>query len=255
MCPVFSRQFLVFRGFSFPRFALALPWPATIVVITSVRLTHGSLTMRTLYLVALAVLFLFVSTLPADEPKPEKVWVFLGTYTGPKSKGIYRCEMDLATGKLSEPELAAEVASPSFLAIHPSRKFLYAVGELAEFAKKKQGAVTAFALDPATGKLTKLNQQGSGWPGPCHIVVDKAGQNVLVANYSGGSCACLPIEGDGSLRPASSVIQHEGKGTDPARQEGPHAHSINLDAKNNFAFVADLGLDQVLVYKFDPTNG
>jgi 6-phosphogluconolactonase len=195
------------------------------------------------------------STSHADSPKPEKAWVFLGTYTGATSKGIYRCEMDLATGNLSEPQLAAEVATPSFLAVHPSRKFLYAVGELEEFAKKKQGAVYAFALDPKTGELTKLNQQGSGGPGPCHIVVDKARQNVLVANYSGGSAACLPIDGDGSLRPASSVVQHTGKGSNPDRQEGPHAHSINLDARNNFAFVADLGLDQVRVYKFDPTNG
>ena len=185
----------------------------------------------------------------------KEMLVFIGTYTGPKSKGIYRCEMDLTSGKLSEPQLAAEVASPSFLAIHPTNQFLYAVGELDEFAKKKQGAVTAFALDPKTGNLTKLNQQGSGGPGPCHVVVDKAGQNVLVANYSGGSAACLPIDGDGSLRPASAVVQHEGKGTNPARQEKPHAHSINLDAKNSYAFVADLGLDQVLVYKFDGTHG
>lgn len=210
---------------------------------------------HTLAAIALPVLLLAGSPAFADSPKPEKVWVFIGTYTGPKSKGIYRCELDLTTGKLSAAEVAAEVTSPSFLAIHPTNKFLYAVGETDQFARKKQGAVTAFALDPKTGVLKQMNQQGSGGPGPCHIVVDKSGKNVLVANYGGGSAACLPINANGGLEAASSVVQHEGKGSNPARQEKPHAHSINLDPKNDFAFVADLGLDQVLVYKFDPTNG
>ena len=125
----------------------------------------------------------------------DKVWVFIGTYTqGTKAKGIYRCELDLAGGKLSAPELAVETINPSFLAIHPSHKFLYAVGEISELNGKKTGAVNAFTLDPATGKMALLNQQSSKGAGPCHLVVDKAGKNVLVANYGGGSATVVPIQ-------------------------------------------------------------
>jgi 6-phosphogluconolactonase len=192
----------------------------------------------------------------ADSPKPDKAWVFIGTYTNTaKSKGIYRCEMDLATGRLGEPELAAEVANPSFLAVHPSRRFLYAVGEMEQFGGKKGGAVTALALDPKTGKLELLNQGPSGGGGPCHLVVDRAGKHVLVANYGGGSAAVLAVGADGKLGETTAFEQHKGSSTDKSRQEAPHAHSINLDSANRFAFVADLGLDQVVVYRYDAEKG
>lgn len=191
----------------------------------------------------------------ADEPKPDKWWVYVGTYTSSRSKGIYLLEMDSASGKLAAKGLAAEVASPSFLAIHPNRKFLYAVNEIGDFQGKKTGAVSSFALDAMTGQLRLLNQQSSGGAHPCHLVVDREGKNVLVANYTGGSVASLPIDPDGRLREASSFIQHKGSSVNPNRQEGPHAHSINLDAGNRFACAADLGLDQVLVYRYDPAKG
>jgi 6-phosphogluconolactonase len=193
----------------------------------------------------------------AEDPSARggKMRVYVGTYTGAKSKGIYLLELDLATGALSAPVLAAQTANPSFLAIHPSRRFLYAVGELDNFKGKKGGAVTAFAIDEKTGKLTQLNQQSSKGGGPCHLVVDAKGKNVLVANYGGGSVAVLPIDADGKLREASSFIQHMGSSVDKGRQEGPHGHSINLDAANRFAVAADLGLDKVLVYKFDADKG
>lgn len=176
--------------------------------------------------------------------------VYFGTYTGPKSKGIYRAQLDAKTGKLSNVELAAETNSPSFLAIHPSNKFLYAVGEAG-----KEGTVTAFAIDAKTGDLTKLNQQSAKGSGPCHIVVDKAGKNALLANYGSGSCAVLPIGTDGKLSEATGFQQHQGASKDPGRQKGPHAHSINLDAANRFAFCADLGLDKILVYRYDAGKG
>jgi 6-phosphogluconolactonase len=179
---------------------------------------------------------------------------YIGTYTGEKSRGIYMSQLDLANGALSPAELAAEVKNPSFLAIHPSRPFVYAVSEVADGARPS-GAVSAFAMDPASGKLTLLNQQSSQGAGPCHLVVDATGKCVLVANYGGGSCAALPIGEDGKVGEATAAIQHVGKSVNPARQEGPHAHSINLDPANRFAFVADLGLDKVLVYRFDPTKG
>jgi len=185
----------------------------------------------------------------------ETLRVYVGTYTWAKSKGIYSLRMDLATGALSAPELAAEATNPTFLAVHPSRRFLYAVGEIGNFAGKRSGAVSAFAIDPESGKLRALNQQPSGGAGPCHVAVDKAGKNLLVANYSGGSVAVLPIGEDGKLAEPSAVIQHKGSGPDPKRQEGPHAHSINLDPAGRFAFACDLGLDKVLVYRFDPAQG
>jgi 6-phosphogluconolactonase len=189
------------------------------------------------------------------EPPSGKQRVYIGTYTGRGSQGIYRSELDLATGKLSPAVLAAEVANPSFLAIAPNQKFVYAVGELNDVNGQKGGAVNAFAIDPATGDLKLLNQQSSIGAGPCHIVVDRTGKNALVANYGGGSVAVLPIQADGKLGKASSFIQHQGRSVNPGRQSAPHAHSVNIDAGNRFAFVADLGLDKVLVYRFDPHTG
>jgi 6-phosphogluconolactonase len=181
--------------------------------------------------------------------------VYFGTYTGEKSKGVYVSRLDLASGALSRPELAGETASPSFLAVHPSQNFLYAINEIADFQGKASGSVSAFAIDRNTGRLTALNQQPSVGRGPAHLVVDKAGRNVLVANYGGGSVAVVPIGPDGALRPPSAFIQHSGSSVNPERQKGPHAHSINLDPANRFAYAADLGLDKVLVYRFDADKG
>ena len=191
----------------------------------------------------------------ADAAAPQKFRVYFGTYTGAMSKGIYHSTLDLASGQLSPPQLAAEIKSPSFVAIHPNRKFLYAVSEISDFQGKPLGGVSAFAIDAASGNLTLLNQQSSEGAGPCHLVVDAAGKNALVANYGGGSVAVLPIDSMGKLLAASASIQHTGSGVNKSRQEQPHAHSINLDAQNRFAFAADLGLDKVLIYRFDASKG
>jgi 6-phosphogluconolactonase len=192
---------------------------------------------------------------PQKKPKLEKLWVYVGTYTGIGSKGIYRFDLDLATGKLTSRGLAVAAAQPSFLAIHPNHRFLYAVGEVADFGGKDTGAISAFSIAAKTGKLTLLNQQPSGGAGPCHLVVDKEGKHVLAANYNGGSVCVLPIRDDGSLGKATAFKQHKGSSVDKDRQKGPHAHSINLDAANRFAFVADLGLDKVLIYRYDARKG
>ena len=182
--------------------------------------------------------------------------VYFGTYTGgEQSQGIYVCELDTSTGELTTPRLAAKAVNPSFLEIHPNRRWLYAVGEVGDLGGKKTGGVSAFAIGPQNGELTLVNQQPSGGAGPCHVTVDRAGKNALVANYGGGSVACLPIKADGSLAPASAFVQHEGSSVDPKRQEGPHAHSINVDAANRFAIAADLGLDKLLVYRLDAEHG
>ena len=195
------------------------------------------------------------STAKAAEPA-EQYYMYVGTYTrGGKSEGIYIYRFDAKSGKVTPIGAQGGVDNPSFLAPHPSGKFLYSVGEVGEFRGKQGGAVAAFSVDSATGKLEFLNAQSSGGAGPCHLNVDKTGQNVVVANYGGGSAAVLPIKADGRVAAASSFVQHEGSSILPSRQKGPHAHSINLDAANRYAMVADLGLDQVLVYRFNPSVG
>jgi 6-phosphogluconolactonase len=188
------------------------------------------------------------------EDTPEKMLVYIGTYTGPKSKGIYLYELTMKDGSLRPLGLAAETASPSFLAIHPNKKFLYAVGEVANFQGKSAGAVSAFAIQE-DGKLRPLNSQTSGGGGPCHLSVDSTGQNVLLANYGGGSVEVVPIAPDGSLKTPSAFIQHHGSSADKSRQGEPHAHSINLDKSNKFAVAADLGTDELFVYRFDAAKG
>ncbi len=181
-------------------------------------------------------------------------FVYFGTYTGAKSKGIYASRMS-DDGKLSAPELVAEMASPSYLAVHPNNKYLYAVGEVDKFKEQKAGAVSAYAIDGKTGKLTLLNQQSAGGPGPCHIDVDRKGRTVLVANYGGGSVKALPINKDGSLGESGTFIQHQGSSVNKSRQGAPHGHCIVVDPSQKFAVAADLGLDQVLVYKLDAAKG
>lgn len=199
---------------------------------------------------------LAVGTAPAQAQDPRTARLYIGTYTGDKSKGIYSSVLDLETGKLSPAQLAAELKNPSFLAVDPKDSTrIYAVSEVDDAGGKPTGGVAALKRDPATGKLTQLNAVSSGGTGPCHLVVDATGKHVLVANYGGGSVASLPIEADGKLGPATTVIQHKGSSINPQRQKEPHAHSINLDPANRFAFAADLGLDKVLIYTFDAGSG
>lgn len=184
-----------------------------------------------------------------------RMFVYFGAYTRRDSRGIYVAELDLKTGKLSANSLAAESVNPSFLAIHPDGNTLYAVNEIGNYQGEKAGGVSAFKINHETGALDLINQESSKGAGPCHLVVDALGQNILVANYGGGSVACLPIEADGSVQPASAFVQHQGSSVNPRRQQGPHGHSINVDPQNKFAVAADLGLDKLLVYRFDAEGG
>ncbi len=181
--------------------------------------------------------------------------VYVGTYAGPKSQGIYVSRLDLSTGALTAPQLAAEAQNPSFLATHPSGNFIYAVNEIGNYEGTKTGSVSAFAVDRATGLLKLLNRQSSGGGGPAHISMDPKGRNVLVANYGGGSVAVLPIDGNGSLKAPTSVDQHTGSSVNPQRQKEPHAHSIKLDPSGARAYSADLGIDKVLIYAYDAEKG
>jgi 6-phosphogluconolactonase len=181
--------------------------------------------------------------------------VYVGTYTGPKSKGIYAYRFDPAQDRLTSLGLVGETTNPSFLAVHPNHPFLYAVNELGEYQGAKSGGVSAFSMDRRTGKLKFLNEVPSRGAGPCHLAVDKTGKCVLVANYDGGSVAVFPVLEGGRLGAASTFVQHHGSSVNRERQEGPHAHCIDLSPDNRFALVADLGLDELLVYRFDPARG
>lgn len=192
---------------------------------------------------------------PAPDGASSTLTVYVGTYTDAGSRGIYRFALDTSSGAASAPVLAGEAKNPSFLALHPSGRFLYAVGEIDGFEGRKTGAVSAFAIDPKSGDLTLLNQQASEGGGPCHLVVDRGGRNVLVANYGGGTVAVLPIGKDGRLAKATSVQAHSGSGPNRSRQDKPHAHGIYLDADERHALAPDLGADRVFVYRFDAARG
>ena len=194
--------------------------------------------------------------LPAASPASTmgKVMIYVGTYTSGESKGIYRLRLDLATGALSPAGEPAEAVNPSFLALHPSGRFLYAVNETGEGPDDPSGGVSAFAVDAATGALTFLNRQESGGAAPCHVTIAADGRHALVANYAGGTVSVLPIGKDGRLGKATAVVRHSGRGVKP-QQGSPHPHSVNLDAANRYALVADLGIDEVISYRFDAARG
>ncbi len=192
----------------------------------------------------------------------EETLVYVGTYTHDfaqgmrgKSEGIYVYCLDPSSGALEFRSKAIGVENPSFLAIDPQGHNLFAVNEVGEFEGKPSGTVSSFSIDLHTGQLTYLNKQSSLGAVPCHLSVDKRGGFVLVANYGGGSVSVLPILEGGRLGEATDFVQHQGSSIHPQRQEGPHAHSIVLDPANRFAFVPDLGLDKIMVYRFDPTRG
>jgi 6-phosphogluconolactonase len=209
--------------------------------------------------VALLLVFFLATLFAAAAPaaQPGKYLFYVGTYTedGSKSKGIYAYRYDAGTAQITPLGLAAETTNPSFVAPHPNGRLLYAVNEVGKYNGPNSGGVSAFSIDRTTGKLTFLNEVASRGADPCYITVDKTGKYVLVANYTGGSVAVFPVLADGKLGEASAFVQHTGHGTNPERQEGPHAHSIDLSLDNRFAMVDDLGLDELLVYKFDGAKG
>jgi 6-phosphogluconolactonase len=192
--------------------------------------------------------------------------VFIGTYTDPilfgtgkvlhgKGEGIYVHRLNPSTGALDPVGKTVGVTNPSYLAFDGTGRYLYAVNELKTFEGRPTGTVSAFAVDPVTGALEFLNRQLTHGTDPCHVLVDKRRHHVFVANFMSGSVCVLPVRNDGRLDEASDFIQHLGSGIDPVRQQGPHAHSVTLDASNRFAFVPDLGLDRLMVYRFDSRRG
>lgn len=202
--------------------------------------------METIYLMSAMLLpFTVLAAQPSDEAA--RWWVYVGTYTGGSSEGIYVLEFDGATGMLSEPRLAARMENPSFLGVHPSLPVLYAAGE----AGAEGGLASAFAIEAETGLLTPINRQSTIGDGPCHVAVSPSGKHLAVPNYGGGSVVVFPIDARGGLGEASAFVQHEGKGPDARRQEAPHAHGAYYDDAGKILFVVDLGTDKVLIYDHD----
>jgi 6-phosphogluconolactonase len=191
-------------------------------------------------------------SLTREESQPDGELLYIGTYTeGAQRDGIYLLRMDRRSGQLRQVGSVDAGANPSFLAIHPNGRVLYAVNEIDKYNARATGAVSAFAIARKTGALTRLDEQASEGAAPCFVSVDRNGRVVLVANYNGGSVALLPIGADGSLASATHVEKHTGSGPNAERQEAPHAHCIVADPSNRFALAADLGVDRVYVYRLD----
>ena len=204
------------------------------------------------YVVAVALLMLSAGQLCFAKD----YLMYVGTYTNAGSKGIYVYRYDSDSGKVESLGLAAETENPSFLVSDSAGKHLYAANETQKYHGEASGAVTAFSIDRKTGKLTSLNQVSSHGADPCYISFDRSGKYVMVANYTGGTVAVFPVSADGHIGEASSVLEDEGSvGPNKERQERSHAHWIEASARNRFVYVADLGLDRVLIYKFDAAKG
>ena len=196
------------------------------------------------------VFALLAALLPlAAAPVPTNYLVYAGTYTGKGSDGIYAWRFDAASGRLTRIGLVAATANPSFLALHPSGKFLYAVNET------NKGTVTSFSVDAATAKLTRLNQVPSGGADPCHLAVDASGHVLIVANYTSGSVASFLVNADGSIGRTVSFLIHNGSSVNSARQEHAHAHDVVFSRDNRLAIVCDLGMDKIMIYGLDAKTG
>ena len=179
---------------------------------------------------------------------PSETFVYMGTYTRGSSEGIYVSKLNTETGELSEAQLAAKITNPSFIALHPNKQFLYAVSE----TSAAKAVVSSFSID-ANGLLKKINEQPAKGSAPCHVSVDASGKILLIANYAGDNCASFPIAADGSIK-AGKYYQHSGSSVNPKRQKRPHPHSINTDPQNKRAFVADLGIDKIVVYNMNTSS-
>jgi 6-phosphogluconolactonase len=191
--------------------------------------------------------------LPANAWTTQDRFLYIGTYTSGKSEGIYLYRMNTATGEFNRVNSFKSI-NPSFLAIDRSKRFLYAVNDVGQYAGQSGGGVSAFKIGPDNGNLRLLNEQATQGADPCHLTIDRKRRNLLVANYTGGSVSVLPIRSDGTLAPATDVRQHEGSSI-REQQQGPHAHCIILDHFERHALAADLGADKVMVYRFDSSTG
>ena len=179
----------------------------------------------------------------------QNYYLFVGTYTSGKSKGIYVYNFDASTANANYISVA-EAKNPSYLAIAPGGNFVYSVDE----NSGQQGDVSAFSFNKTNGQLQFINKQQSGGEDPCFISVNNTRKWAIVANYTGGNLSALPIKTDGSLSPVAELIQHTGTGINKERQEKAHVHSTFLTPDEHFIFTADLGTDKLTIYRFSPNS-
>jgi 6-phosphogluconolactonase len=190
-----------------------------------------------------------------------QTYVYVGTYTqhyghvDGKGEGICIFSYDDADGSLSPVGVASGIVDPAYLALSPNQRYLYSVNESRELGGRPGGGVSAFAIDPTSGVLSPLNRQPSHGAFPCFLAVDATGSMVIVVNHDGPSTVAYPIQSDGSLGEASSIIPHVGTSHQTGHPGDPHPHSVVLDSRNRFALVLDKGLDQILTYRIDPVAG
>ena len=202
-----------------------------------------------------ATCLLFALSTPAYSASKRYI-LYVGTYTTGQSKGIYAYSYDAETGEMQPLGLAAASENPSFLTADKAHEHLFAVNETQNYKGESSGGVTSFSIDRKTGKLAQLNEVASRGADPCYISLDRSGKYLLVANYTGGNVAVIPVLPDGHLGEAVSVRKDMGQlGPNKERQEAPHAHWIEASAHNRFVYVSDLGLDRVLIYQFDAAKG
>jgi 6-phosphogluconolactonase len=184
----------------------------------------------------------------------KKTYLIVGTYTSGKSEGVYVYQFDDKKG-VSKLIDSAKCSNPSFIAVSPDKKFVYAVKEDADSTNKNGGSVSSFSFDKKMGKLSFINKQPSGGSNPCYVTIDKSGKWLFAGNYSSGNFSLFPLQANGSIDIAKNNVQHFGKGPNTERQEGPHVHGTFLTKDNKYLLVPDLGIDKVLVYQFDAATG
>lgn len=197
-----------------------------------------------------------ISTISTTRGQSEtKEFFYIGTFKGRDSKGIYVYAFDRKNLTFSEVQIVEGKESPSFLALHPDKKYIYAVNREGLSADSKEGSVTAYRIDAGTGKLQKINEVSARGADPCHISIDPKGKFAYVSNYSSGNLSVYRIQSDGSLSDATDVVQHEGSSIHPGRQKGPHMHSAMVSSDGKFIYASDLGIDKVAVYSIDREKG
>jgi 6-phosphogluconolactonase len=202
-----------------------------------------------------ALAFALAALALIDAPRPTAAadpLVFVTAFAPGERGGIHAYAFSTKDGRLTPLRRTADTANPFFLALSPDRKYLY-TNHAKQFGGKENEQVAAYAIVGRTGELKLLNRQSSEGTATCYLDVDKTGKAVLVANYSSGSVAALPIKADGSLGEPASVIRHKGASVDPRRQKEPHAHCIVVSPDNRYALAVDLGTDQIFCYQLDPT--
>ena len=207
---------------------------------------------RTRFLVSIVALFL-LSIVP-QFARAAELLVFISAFAVGDEGAIHAYQLDLSSGQLKQVHRTTGAQNPFFMAISKDRKYLYAIHAPGEFGGKTDEQVAAYEIAGRSGELKLLNRQSARGTAACYLDVDATGKMVVLANYNTGSVASFPVKSDGSLGEATSFIQHRGSSIDKARQEGPHAHCMAISPDNQFALAADLGLDQVLVYRLEPAT-